>query len=149
MAPSSTDDSGIDLSGWRADFKFAPVQILTCWALIPEFQLLAFAEQAARYLRGEICRGRWTGTIPGKNLLAVGLGLDHQTVEAALRLLEAEELLAPQGVGCPRRVVGPPDDRASRPLRVGLLWDAGDLLQPVFSPARSVPWTLPLQSERF
>jgi DNA-binding LacI/PurR family transcriptional regulator len=61
-------------------------------------------EQVAAHLRGELMRGRWGNEIPGRNLLAAELGTNAKTVEAALRLMEQEKLLIPQGAGRRRRI---------------------------------------------
>jgi DNA-binding LacI/PurR family transcriptional regulator len=65
---------------------------------------LTITEQVAVYLRGEIMRGRWSGTIPGMNHLAPELEVDTKTVTAALRLLEKEGVLVCQGRGKPRKI---------------------------------------------
>jgi hypothetical protein len=61
-------------------------------------------EQVAAHLRGELMRGRWGSEIPGRNHLAAELGTNAKTVEAALRLMEQENLLIPQGAGRRRRI---------------------------------------------
>ena len=66
--------------------------------------LLSHAEQVAAHLRTEISRGRWRHILPGIQRLGIELGVNHNTMEAALRLLEAEGVLASQGHGRPRRV---------------------------------------------
>ena len=76
--------------------------------------------QIAAHLRGELARGRWTGTMPGQIVLADELGASHNAVEAALRQLEVEGLLVPQGPGRRRRIAVP-DDQAAQPLRVAIL----------------------------
>jgi hypothetical protein len=67
--------------------------------------------------------------MPGGPTLAAELRIDKKTVEAALRLLEEERLLIPQGAGRPRRIELPVD-HAPPQLRVGLLsFDAESLGQ--------------------
>ncbi len=82
--------------------------------------VLSAVEQVAEYLRGELRRGIWTGTLPGVNHLAAGLEVNHKTVEAALRMLESEGLLENQGRGVPRRIV-PPDGQSTPSMRVCML----------------------------
>lgn len=77
-------------------------------------------EQVAEYLRGELFRGRWGETVPGRHELASELGINSKTVEAALKQLEREKLLLPQGAGRRRRVAVP--DHAKTPsLRLAVL----------------------------
>jgi DNA-binding transcriptional MocR family regulator len=61
-------------------------------------QLLTYAEQVARHLRGELTRGRWLHVLPGIKHLGRELGVNHSTMEAALRLLEA--CSQPKGMAC-------------------------------------------------
>jgi len=92
-----------------------------------QFELVAPSEQVARYLRGELLRGRWSGQMPGAPLLAAELGVDRKTVEAALRRLEQEKLLVARGAGRRRKIVLPAR-LASPSLRVAILLnEAGDL----------------------
>ena len=53
-------------------------------------QLFSHAEQVASHLRAELLRGRWIAALPGTQRLGKELGVNHNTVEAALRLLEEE-----------------------------------------------------------
>jgi len=85
-----------------------------------EFSIQTPSEQVAGHLRGEILRGRWSGTMPGVPALAAGMAVDPKTVAAALGLLEREGLLVGQGLGRPRRIVLPKDHEPCA-LRVGLL----------------------------
>jgi hypothetical protein len=64
-------------------------------------------EQVAAHLREEILRGRWGDTIAGRHELAAALGINSKTVEAALKQLEQEKLLIPQGAGRRRRIAVP------------------------------------------
>ena len=61
------------------------------------------SEQAASYLREQLIRKVWVGTIPGGPVLASQLGVGRMTIEAALSMLENEGLLVPQGPGRRRR----------------------------------------------
>lgn len=78
------------------------------------------AGQIASHLRGELARGRWSGTMPGQILLANELGASRNAVEAALLRLEQEGLLVPQGAGRRRRIELPEGIEA-RPMRVAIL----------------------------
>lgn len=71
------------------------------------FTVLSAVEQVAGHLRKELLRGRLGVVMPGANTLAAELGTNHKTVEAALRQLEEEGLLASQGRGLRRRIVFP------------------------------------------
>ncbi|NNC89284.1 MAG: substrate-binding domain-containing protein [Akkermansiaceae bacterium] len=87
---------------------------------MPALTILSPSEQVAEYLRGELLRGRWTGTLPGAPKLSAELGVDHKTVASALERLEKVGLLVGQGPGRPRRIV-PPKDLAPPALRVAIL----------------------------
>lgn len=77
-------------------------------------------EQAAAHLREELRQGRWSGTMPGRRVLARDLGVSHSTVQGALDLLEKEGLLVPEGVGKRRRIACS-ILRSARRLRIGIL----------------------------
>lgn len=83
-------------------------------------RLLSHAEQVAAHLRTGIMGGRWLERMPGEARLREELGVNHTTIGAALRLLEQEGLLVPQGAGRRRQIVLPVD-AAPPGLRVGLL----------------------------
>ena len=70
-------------------------------------RLLTHAEQVAGYLRAELLRGRWSGNMPGILSLENELGVNRNTMHAALRVLEKEGLLEPAGAGRPRNIVLP------------------------------------------
>lgn len=70
-------------------------------------KLLSHAEQVAAYLRSELLRGRWSGVMPGILSLESELGVNRNTMHAALRLLEKEGMLLSEGAGRPRRIVLP------------------------------------------
>jgi DNA-binding LacI/PurR family transcriptional regulator/DNA-binding transcriptional regulator YhcF (GntR family) len=80
---------------------------------------LSITEQVAAHLRAELIRGRWGGSIPGRNNLAEDLGVNRKTVDAALKLLEEEGVLVSQGPRRKRKVVLP--QGATTPLRVAML----------------------------
>lgn len=87
---------------------------------MPEFTIRSPSEQVAEHLRGELLRGRWSGTMPGGPTLAAELGVDGKTVWAALGLLEEEGLLIPQGSGRRRRIELP-ENLAPPVLRLAIL----------------------------
>jgi DNA-binding LacI/PurR family transcriptional regulator/DNA-binding transcriptional regulator YhcF (GntR family) len=88
---------------------------------------LTVTDQVADHLRGEIQRGRWSGTLPGKHQLAAELGVNNKTIEAALRSLEKQRILVPQGQGKARRIAAALPDAAAASLRVAfLLSEAAD-----------------------
>ena len=81
----------------------------------------SIAEQVTSHLRQELAKGRWLTTVPGRNNLAVELGVGHKTVESALRNLEAEGLLTGQGAGRRRLITFSTKLASARPMRVALL----------------------------
>ncbi len=89
-------------------------------------QLYSHAEQVASHLRADLLRGRWSGTLPGILSLGKELGLNHNSVDAALRMLEAEGLLVAQGHGRPRRVALPRNEVKARPLRIKIFLYEGE-----------------------
>ena len=89
-------------------------------------QLFSHAEQVATHLRAELLRGRWIAALPGTQRLGKELGVNHNTVEAALRLLEQEGLLVAQGHGRRRKIVIPQGAVKARSLRVKILLYDGD-----------------------
>lgn len=90
------------------------------------WQRLSTVSQLAVHLRGELAQGRWRGRMPGVIRLAGELGVARNTVEAALRELEREGVLVPQGHGRGRLIDMKGADQASG-LRVAILpGDAAD-----------------------
>ncbi len=87
---------------------------------MPALKLRSVAEQVAAHLRTDLLRGRWSGTMPGVDKLAVELGVNRKTIDVALRLLERQGLLARQG---PRRkrLILTPDEKITRPMRIAML----------------------------
>ena len=81
---------------------------------------LSAAEQVAAYLRGELERGRWLGSMPGVDWLAAELGFNRKTMEAALRVLEKDGWLVGRGAGRKRGIV-PRGGASARPMRIALL----------------------------
>ena len=87
---------------------------------MPYTPFLSITEQAAEHLRREILRGRWSETLPGKHQLAAELGLNNKTIEAALRILETDGLIVPQGAGRNRRI-NASGGKSPRALRIAIL----------------------------
>jgi DNA-binding LacI/PurR family transcriptional regulator len=89
---------------------------------MPHPKFLSISEQVAAYLRGEMGRGRWSGTMPGLKPLAAELGINEKTAGLALGQLEREGLLVPQG-DRRKRLISPVAARnASTPsLRLAIL----------------------------
>jgi len=92
------------------------------------FRIMTAAEQVAGHLRGRLVDGRLRGEMPGVLKLEEELGVNRNTLEAALRILEQEGWLAPQGAGKPRRIVAAKGRaRAGLVRRIGMLvGDAAD-----------------------
>lgn len=84
------------------------------------FRSQTTSEQVAEHLRGDLMSGRLSGVMPGVLRLEKEMGVNRKTVEAALRLLEVEGLLVPQGAGR-RRLIRLPKKLATSSLRVGIL----------------------------
>lgn len=85
-----------------------------------EWRLRSSSDQLFEFLREELVKGRWTGTMPGVHRLAADFQVNRKTVEAALRLLEDEGLLIGKGAGRRRQIdLSVNDDRPS--LRVAIL----------------------------
>ncbi|MFT6793187.1 MAG: DNA-binding LacI/PurR family transcriptional regulator/biotin operon repressor [Rubritalea sp.] len=88
--------------------------------MIP-LHIASASEQAANYLREQLVRKVWVGTIPGGPVLASQLGVGRMTIEAALSMLENEGLLVPQGPGRRRKIVLPEDLVKPPGFRVAIL----------------------------
>ena len=88
--------------------------------MIP-LHIASASEQAAHYLREQLMRKVWVGTIPGGPVLASQLGVGRMTIEAALSMLENEGLLVPQGPGRRRKIDLPEELAKPRELRVAIL----------------------------
>lgn len=87
---------------------------------MPTWIRLSTVGQIAKYLREELARGRWVGTMPGQFRLADELGAPRNAVEEALRQLEHEGILSRRGPGQPRNIVLTTDASAPR-MRVKIL----------------------------
>lgn len=73
------------------------------------FRAKSTSEQLAEHLRQQILRGGLGETMPGINQLVRVLGVNSRAVEAAVKQLEAEGLVKPQGNRRRRRIVVPND----------------------------------------
>lgn len=95
------------------------------------FRILTAAEQVAGHLRMRLLDGRLRGEMPGVLKLEQELGVNRNTLEAALKLLENEGWLMPQGAGRPRRIVAAKRRKgAGQARRIGMLvCDAADRRQ--------------------
>ena len=88
---------------------------------MPPLRILSPSEQVADHLKGELLRGRWMNSIPGVPSLAAEMGVNRKTVDAALRQLDSEGVLIPQGAGRKRLIGFLPEDRSPAPLTLGIL----------------------------
>ena len=70
-------------------------------------QILSATEQVTAHLRKEMMRGALGQEMPGVCNLAAQLGVNHKTVQAAMRLLERKGLLQRRGAGRRRKIVLP------------------------------------------
>jgi len=70
-----------------------------------ELQPVMIVEQVTSHLREGIRQGRWRDEMPGRDVLARELGVSPMTVVRALKLLEREKILDPQGTGRRRRIL--------------------------------------------
>ena len=59
--------------------------------------------QVAAHLRDRILRGEWRDFVPGRDRLAVEVGVSHMTVARAVAQLEEEGLVASRGPGRGKR----------------------------------------------
>jgi hypothetical protein len=88
---------------------------------MPRLHLQSSVEQTAAHLRADLASGRLRGLMPGVLRLEAELGVNRKTIDAALRQLQREGLLAAQGAGRRRRIVESGESAGARPLRVALL----------------------------
>lgn len=88
---------------------------------MPRKSILSCTAQVVDLLREGMIDGRWQGTLPGRDQLALELGCSDWTVEMAIRQLVKEGLLVSQGAGRGRRINLSPDSRRKRLMRVMIL----------------------------
>lgn len=83
-------------------------------------QILTPTEQVALYLEQEIESGQLAGHLPGMKALSTNLGVNHKTVDGAVRILEGKGLVASNGTGRRRSI---PAHRTSvrKALKVNIL----------------------------
>lgn len=91
-------------------------------AHMAEFRRMGVGEQLAAHLRRELETGVRSGLMPGVLWLEKELGVNRNTLEEALRQLEAEGFLESQGPGRRRKIIG--RKKAAPMLRVGILYGA-------------------------
>jgi DNA-binding LacI/PurR family transcriptional regulator len=89
-------------------------------------RLHTHSEQLAAHLKSELLKGRWSDTMPGILNLETELGVNRNTIHAALLLLENEGLLESGGAGRPRRIVLPDNFKAPSQRIVILLYEDAD-----------------------
>lgn len=86
------------------------------------FRQRSLIEQIADHLRQGFRNGHWCGQLPGVRSLVAELGVSKASVEAALRLLEADGSLGSAGPGKRKEIVAPRGSEAkAQVLRVGVL----------------------------
>jgi DNA-binding LacI/PurR family transcriptional regulator len=88
---------------------------------MPILHKMSVAQQVEVQLRGEILNGYWREEMPGVYQLADEMGVNHKTVNEALRLLEVSGLLLAQGPGRRRKVMLPETLKSTRTLRIVIL----------------------------
>lgn len=84
------------------------------------WQRVSAVSQLAAHLRDGLAQGRWRGRMPGVMRLAEDLGVARNTLEAAMRELERDGLLVPQGHGR-GRLIRLEDIKKPSGLRVAIL----------------------------
>jgi hypothetical protein len=100
-------------------------------------RFLSHAQQLAAHLRSEILQGKWRGSMPGILRLEGEMGVNRNTIDAALQLLEQEGLLVSQGPGRRRKIVLPIGRVEALGMRVALLV--------IDSPARGIDYMIDLR----
>ncbi|BCX46293.1 hypothetical protein HAHE_02010 [Haloferula helveola] len=87
-----------------------------------KIHILTAAEQAANHLRDEIQEGRIGPVMPGVITLEQETGVNRNTLEAGLRILEREGLIASQGTGRRRKIIDTEKrDDGGRSIRLAML----------------------------
>ena len=83
-------------------------------------RILSASEQVARHLKECLLRGDWSDTMPGEDFLVAELGVGRDTVKMALKHMEREGFLKPQGKGR-RRLITLPISASPPKTQVGIL----------------------------
>lgn len=78
-------------------------------------------DQLVEFLRDGMRSGRWRDTLPGRDQLALELGVSHTTMETAMRRLTKEGALVSQGAGKRRRIVLAECDVVPQDFRINFL----------------------------
>lgn len=78
-------------------------------------------EQVAIHLREGITSGRWVDEMPGRDQLAANLGVSPRSIQKALKVLEHEGLLVPQGQGRRAKIQESEKRQKAKPMRVAVL----------------------------
>ena len=86
-----------------------------------EFIPRSTTDQLADHLRQQILKGALSGTMPGIQHLATTLGVSPNTLLGAVRQLESQGLVSPQGAGKASRIVVPESGIHAPALRVAVL----------------------------
>jgi DNA-binding LacI/PurR family transcriptional regulator len=90
---------------------------------------ISITEQVAEALLDGIRKGRWRDELPGRVALASELGVNHKTVESALKKLEQAGWLKRQGIGKGRRISQKGAPVAAALKVVILPYDKNDITQ--------------------
>ncbi|MCU0796299.1 MAG: substrate-binding domain-containing protein [Akkermansiaceae bacterium] len=92
-------------------------------------RLRSSVEQVADRLRDDLSLGRLRGDMPGVLKLEEQLGVNRNTIESALRILESEGWLRAEGKGRKRHILGRPPSEATK-RRIAILdYDPPELTQ--------------------
>lgn len=84
-------------------------------------RFFSIQQQVAERLKRDLENGRWVGEMPGRNRLVELMEVSGKTVDLALKQLEKEGYLMPQGVGKKRKIVLPSAGVKAPSLRVRIL----------------------------
>jgi len=82
--------------------------------------VLTPTEQVALHLENEISSGGISGDLPGMKSLSIRLGVNHKTVDGAVRILESKGLIQSNGTG-KKRTITPQGATKTKALRVNIL----------------------------
>lgn len=88
---------------------------------MPRIKTTSIPEQVAVHLRSGIMTGRWVGEMSGRDQLAAELGVSPRSIQKALKILENEGLLEPQGKGRSSKIRESVVRSDVRPMRVAVL----------------------------